>query len=60
MDRIEAKIGVLAEQKKTATAAKVKEIDEQTAKLAKQLADVQARETDLLKKVGEERKVAKS
>lgn len=60
MDRIEAKIGILAEQKKTATAAKAKEIEDQTAKLTKDLADVRTREIDLLKKVSEDKKVAKS
>jgi hypothetical protein len=61
MDRVTAKLGVIAEQKKVATsAAKAKELDDQSAKLTKELAAVQAREADLLKKVGDEKKVAKS
>jgi hypothetical protein len=59
MDRIEAKQKQLAEQKKDARPGKEKEIAEEERKLAAQMKDVQEREAALLKKVQEDRKVAK-
>jgi hypothetical protein len=59
-DALEAKQTRLAEQKKTASGAKLKAIEADQKKLAEQLAAVRTRETDLLKKFTEDRKVAKS
>lgn len=60
MDRIEAKQTLLAEQRKNAKPGKEKDLAEQELELAQQLKDVQARETQLLNKVGEDRKVTKA
>jgi hypothetical protein len=59
MDRIEAKQKVLAEQKKTANGKKAEQIAEEEQALVKQLKDVQARDSELLKKATDDRKVAK-
>jgi hypothetical protein len=59
-DALEAKQGRLAEEKKTATGAKLKEIAAEQQKLADQLAAVHAREADLLRKFKDDRKVAKT
>jgi hypothetical protein len=59
MDRIEAKQKVLAEQKKTANGKKAEQIAAEEQALVKQLKDVQARDSELLKKASEDRKVAK-
>jgi hypothetical protein len=59
MDRIEAKQKVLAEQKKTAKGQKAVQIAAEEQALVKQLKDVQARDSELLKKASEDRKVAK-
>lgn len=60
MDRIEAKQKLLGEQKKSAKAAKLAEIEAEEKKLAQALQDVQTRDAELLKKFDDDRKVAKS
>jgi predicted nuclease with TOPRIM domain len=60
MDRIEAKQMQLAAQKKDAKPGKEKELAEQEVQLAQQMKDVQARETELFNRVGEDRKVTKA
>lgn len=60
MDQIEAKLKLLAEQKKTAKAAKEAELAAEEAKLAQQMNDVLARDVELLERVNQDRKVAKS
>lgn len=59
MDQIEAKQKLLVEQKKTAKGAKLQEIGVEEAALAKALQDVQTRDSELLKKFSDDRKVAK-
>ena len=59
MDRIEAKQKLLVEQKKTAKGNKLEEIATEEASLAKALLDVQTRDSELLKKFGDDRKVTK-
>lgn len=60
MDQLDAKLKVLAEQKKTANEAKEKQLAAEEAKLSQQLTDVQVREADLFERVNQERKVSKS
>jgi hypothetical protein len=60
LDAIEPKLARIAEQKKAATGAKLKELTADEQKLAAELATVHAREAELLKKFQEDRKVAKS
>ena len=60
MDRIEAKQKLLGEQKKSAKAAKLAEIEAEEKKLAQALQDVQTRDAELLKKFDDDRKVAKN
>lgn len=60
MDRIEAKQKLLGEQKKSAKAAKLAEIEAEEKKLAQALQEVQTRDAELLKKFDDDRKVAKS
>jgi hypothetical protein len=50
----------LAAQKKDAKPGKEKELAEQEVQLAQQMKDVQARETELFNRVGEDRKVTKA
>jgi len=60
MDQIEAKLKVLAEQKKSANDAKAAQLAAEEAKLAQQLNDVLARDAELIERVNQDRKVAKS
>ncbi len=60
MDLIESKQKLLAEQKKSAKAAKLQQIEAEEATLAKALKQVQDKDAELLKKFGDDRKVAKS
>lgn len=60
LDAIEPKMQRIAEQKKTATGAKLKDLTAEEQKLAEQLAAAHDREAGLLKKFQEDRKVAKS
>ena len=60
LDAIEPKLQRIAEQKKTASGAKLKDLTAEEQKLAEQLAAVHTREAGLLKKFQEDRKVAKS
>ncbi len=60
MDRIEAKQKLLVEQKKNAKANKLADIEAEEKQLAQALMDVQLRDAELLKKFGDDRKVAKS
>lgn len=60
LDALEPKLNRIAEQKKTASGPKLKELTAEEQKLSAQLAAVHAREAELLKKFQEDRKVAKS
>jgi predicted nuclease with TOPRIM domain len=60
MDQIEAKQKLVAERKKTVKPGKEKDLLAEETKLAEQMKDVQARESELLKKVAEDRKVTKA
>jgi hypothetical protein len=60
MDRIEAKLAQVAEQRKSASGAKDRALEQEQSELTTEMEAVKARETALLRKVDEERKVTKS
>lgn len=60
MDRVEAKLALLAEKEKDAKGGKVQEIAAEKEKLAKELEDAKARHAALLEKADSERKVTKA
>lgn len=59
MDQIEAKQKLLVEQKKTAKGGKLQQIASEEEALAKALKAVQDKDSELLKKFGDDRKVTK-